>query len=67
MNDLTVKNEVGLLICPKDASKGIKKYSHAILKSKGGENAIRELADRILASSKILKDIEKDGFLEVNK
>ena len=67
LNDLAAKSEVGLLISTQDASKALKRHSHAILRSKGGENAIRELAGRLLANSKMMVDIEKAGFIEVNK
>ena len=67
LNDLAAKSEVGLFISTQDATKALKKHSHAILRSKGGENAIRELAERILAKSKMMVDIEKNGFIEVNK
>ena len=66
LNDLTVRKSVGILIAPNDASKKLKRYSDAILKNKGGCGAVRELAERILRGTKLLKSIEKDGFSELN-
>tara|TARA_Y100000746_G_C15145313_1_gene302583 strand:- start:18 stop:575 length:558 start_codon:yes stop_codon:yes gene_type:complete len=66
LNDLCVRKSVELLIAPNDASKGIKKFCDAILKNNGGQNAIRELAERLLRGTKFLKSIKKKGFLETN-
>ena len=66
LNDLTVRSSVGLLIAPNDASKGLKKFCDAILINNGGQNALRELAERILKGTKILQSIEREGFLELN-
>ena len=66
LNDLTVRKSVGLLIAPYDASENLKKYCDAILKNKGGYGAVRELAERLLRGTKLLKSIEKDGFSEIN-
>ena len=61
LNDLTVRKSVGLLVAPNDASKNIKKFCDAILKNNGGYGAVRELAERLLRGTKLLKSIEKDG------
>ena len=66
LNDLTVRKSVGLLIAPNDASKNLKKYCDAILKNNGGYGAVRELAERLLRGTKILRSIEKEGFSELN-
>ncbi len=66
LNDLTVRKSVGILIAPNDASKKIKKYCDAILKNNGGSGAVRELAERLLRGTKILKNIERDGFSEIS-
>ena len=54
------------MIAPNDASKGLKKFCDAILINNGGQNALRELAERILKGTKILQSIEREGFLELN-
>ena len=66
LNDLSVRESVGLLIAPNDASKGLKKFCDGILKNNGGYGAVRELAERLLRGSKLLKNIEREGFLEIN-
>ena len=66
LNDLTVRKVVGLLIAPNDSSKNLKKYCDAILINKGGYGAVRELAERLLKGTKLLRSIEKEGFSELN-
>ena len=66
LNDLTVRKSVGLLIAPNNASKNFKKYCDAILKNNGGFGAVRELAERLLIGTKLLRSIEKEGFSELN-
>ena len=66
LNDLTVRKSVGLLIAPNNASKNFKKYCDAILKNNGGFGAVRELAERLLRGTKLLRSIEKEGFSELN-
>ena len=66
LNDLTVRESVGLLIAPNDASKGLKKFCDAILINNGGQDAVREIAERILKGTKLLKSIEKNGFSEIS-
>ena len=56
LNDLTVREEVSLLISPNDASRGLKKHCNAILSNNGGNNAIRELAERLLKKTSLLKE-----------
>ena len=66
LNDLTVKKEVALLVGTNDSSKDFKKNCDAVLLNNGGENAIRELAERILVNSKFRKKIIEEGFYETN-
>ena len=66
LNDLIVRKSVGLLIAPNNASKNFKKYCNAILKNNGGFGAVRELAERLLRGTKLLRSIEKEGFSELN-
>ena len=46
--------------------KKLKKFCNAILKNNGGYGAVRELAERLLNGTKLLKSIEKEGFSEIN-
>ena len=65
LNDLTVRNSVGLLIATNDASKNLKKYCDAILKNKGGFGAVRELSERLLKGTKLLKIYRKRGIFRI--
>lgn len=47
-NDKEAMQVVGIPCCPADAQPSIKKISSIILNKKGGEGAIRELADMIV-------------------
>ena len=49
-----------------NSSKNLKKYCDAILINKGGYGAVRELAERLLKGTKLLKSIEEKGFTEIN-
>ena len=66
INDLCVRDIVALLISTKDGSNDLKNKCDAILCSNGGENAIREISERILRKNKSFKKIRKEGFLEKN-
>ena len=49
-----------------DTSIKLKKYCDAILKNRGGFGAVRELSERLLKGTKLLRSIEKEGFSELN-
>jgi YrbI family 3-deoxy-D-manno-octulosonate 8-phosphate phosphatase len=51
LNDLEAMNNIGLPIAVADASKRIKDISKVVLESKGGESALRELADMFINSN----------------
>lgn len=46
--DLPVMKTVGLAVSPADASSDVREQSHWILRSRGGEGAVRELVERLL-------------------
>ena len=66
INDLVVKDKVGLLITTKDGSNILKRKSNAVLKSNGGQGAVRELAERILKGREGWKEILKKGWKDLN-
>ena len=66
LNDLTVRRTVGLLIATNNASENLKRYCDAILRHNGGQGAVREIAERLLKGTKLLNNIQKDGFSEIN-
>ena len=61
-----MRNEVGLLIGTNDCSKDFRRKCDAILLNNGGENAVRELADRILKNNKFIRRVKEEGFYETN-
>ena len=54
LNDLILKNNVSLFISPANADKTIRKKSNILLKNKGGNGAVREIAELILNAQKKL-------------
>ncbi len=51
--DVPILKEVALPICVKDASPSVKGFAKYVTKAKGGEGAVREVIDMILASKKV--------------
>lgn len=50
VNDAPVMTIVGLSACPADAVEAVKKGSHIVLESIGGNGAVREFCERILVA-----------------
>ena len=48
LNDLAVRNHVGLLLTPCDSISPLRRQADAVLSRRGGHGAVRELAERIL-------------------
>jgi len=65
LNDIPIKDHVGLLISTSDAVKPFKLKSDFLLRSKGGEGAFRELADLLLRSKNYFNFFYK-GFCKQN-
>ena len=66
LNDLILKNNVSLFISPANADKTIRKKSNILLKNKGGDGAVREIAELILNAQKKLEKYKKSGWAEKN-
>tara|TARA_Y100000589_G_scaffold329778_1_gene377449 strand:+ start:40766 stop:41323 length:558 start_codon:yes stop_codon:yes gene_type:complete len=66
INDQIVKPNVNLLLATKDASQSLKNKSHIILNNKGGEGAVRELAEEILKSKNLWHHFKTNGWKEKN-
>ena len=66
INDQVVKPSVNILIATNDASSSLKKKSDMVLKAKGGDGAVRELAIDILKSKKLWKKFKKHGWIDKN-
>lgn len=56
-NDVEIMKLVGLAACPGDATKFAKDVSDIIVKSKGGNGAVRDLAE-IIIEAKLLKKLK---------
>ena len=66
LNDLTVKEQVGLFVVPRDAIKAVKDNSNLILSKKGGNGAVREISELILKNNISYKKSIKDGWTGKN-
>ncbi len=53
VNDLSALSIVGLSACPADARPSIRKHCQVVTKLGGGNGAVREVVDILLASAKI--------------
>ena len=66
LNDLVVRLHVGLLITPADASQSVRRRSDLVLRSSGGQGAVRELAERILRARGEWAELERWGWRQRN-
>tara|TARA_Y100000589_G_C27034247_1_gene580345 strand:+ start:204 stop:761 length:558 start_codon:yes stop_codon:yes gene_type:complete len=66
INDLVVRNNVNLLIAPRDSCEIILEKADFILNSKGGNGAIRELSEKILKSQNKYKSYSELGWIDIN-
>lgn len=48
LNDLAAMKCSGICACPSDAADEVKGYCHILLKSKGGDGAVREFVETVL-------------------
>ena len=66
LNDLPVKDFVGLFTVPRDANNIVKKKANIILENNGGQGAVRELAEILLSSKNHSKLIFRFGWIGKN-
>ena len=59
INDLKIMELVGFSATPNDGIEDVKKIAHYVCKRKGGEGVLREVADLILSSKKLINKNEK--------
>jgi 3-deoxy-D-manno-octulosonate 8-phosphate phosphatase (KDO 8-P phosphatase) len=59
INDLGVLKNCGLSVCPADAISYVKEKADLVTKVKGGQGALREVADLVLASKGLMDKILK--------
>ena len=61
INDLGVLAACGLSACPADAMHYVRNKVAIVTRAKGGQGALRELADLVLASTGVLDKILKEN------
>ena len=66
LNDLPVRAATGLLITPADAAPGLRRQADWILRQRGGEGALREFSDALLASQGWMEGFETSGVGTTN-
>jgi 3-deoxy-D-manno-octulosonate 8-phosphate phosphatase (KDO 8-P phosphatase) len=66
LNDLAVRPRVGLLVATADAAQPLRRQADLILLRGGGQGAVRELADRRLASTALGQELSQRGWRDRN-
>ncbi len=66
LNDLTVRAVTGLLVAPADAVTALRRQADWVLRQRGGDGAVRELAEALLASRGELATLQRHGWREGN-
>jgi 3-deoxy-D-manno-octulosonate 8-phosphate phosphatase (KDO 8-P phosphatase) len=66
LNDLAVRPGCGLLVAPADAARGLRRQADWVLRSRGGDGALRELTEALLASRGALAALHRHGWREEN-
>ncbi|MCT0198474.1 HAD family hydrolase [Synechococcus sp. CS-1325] len=65
-NDLAVRPRVGLLVATADAAAGLRRQADLVLRSRGGQGAVRELAERLLRGTPLWQEINGAGWRQRN-
>ena len=66
LNDLAVRDHVGLLLAPRDACRPLRRQADAVLRHRGGHGAVRELAERILQARGDWERLRRHGWRDHN-
>ncbi len=66
LNDLTARPATGLLVTPADATAGLRRRADWVLRRRGGDGALRELSEALLASQGQLEALHRHGWREGN-
>jgi 3-deoxy-D-manno-octulosonate 8-phosphate phosphatase (KDO 8-P phosphatase) len=66
LNDLAVRPVTGLLVTPANGARGLRRQADWVLRSRGGDGALRELTEAMLASQGLLADLHRRGWREGN-
>ena len=66
LNDLAARPVVGLLVAPADACEPVRQRADAVLLRRGGQGAVRELAERLLQARGHWHQLRRHGWRERN-
>ena len=66
LNDLTVRPAVGLLVSPANGARGLRRQADLVLRQKGGDGAVRELAELLLHQRGHWQTLSREGWRERN-
>ena len=66
LNDLAVRPVVGLLVAPADACEPVRQGADAVLMRRGGDGAVRELAERLLQARGQWQQLRRHGWRDRN-
>ncbi len=66
LNDLAVRPACGLLVAPADAAQGLHRQADWVLRRRGGDGALRELTEALLASRGELAALHRHGWRNKN-
>lgn len=66
LNDLAVRPVCGLLVAPADAALALRRQADWVLCSRGGDGALRELTEALLASQGLLQELYRIGWRDGN-
>jgi 3-deoxy-D-manno-octulosonate 8-phosphate phosphatase (KDO 8-P phosphatase) len=66
LNDLAVRPVTGLLVSPANGARGLRRQADWVLRSRGGDGALRELTEALLASQGLLRELHHNGWREGN-
>ena len=66
LNDLGVRPLVGLLVAPADACGPLRRQADLVLRRRGGQGAVRELAERLLRARGAWAALARDGWRDRN-
>lgn len=66
VNDLAVRPEVGLLIATADAALPLRRRADVVLSRRGGDGAVREMAERLLRPTGLWRELGDQGWRDRN-
>lgn len=66
LNDLAVREQIGLLLTPADACAAVRRQADWVLSRNGGHGAVREAAEAILNSRGIWQTLRRHGWRDRN-